>query len=157
MLARRTVLTWVAGIAACLASPAGADSESKSATPSWPAPERVAISGHLVDFSCATHSYARTGEWDDTEHILPCPTKEATAAECARRCLKGGQPAALFDGESILAIFMCNARTTLADFAAEHVEIEGYWSHKDARTFVPFKIRRHQEDEWQSVSCATMY
>ena len=117
-------------------------------------PENVHLSGQLVDLTCATKSYATTGKWGNAqnEHTLP-GTGGKKAPNCARMCLKGGQPAGLFDGEKILAIFVCNPKPTLADFAAEQVEVQGYWTHRgEPNAFFPQKIRR-KDKPWQNVSC----
>ncbi len=75
-------------------------------------------------------------------------------------CLRGGQPAALFADNEIQAVFGCNPRATLADYAAQEVDVQGFWGgskEDDARTFIPAKIRKKGESEWKDVDCATMH
>jgi hypothetical protein len=121
-------------------------------------PERVALSGRVIDLTCATKGHAMMGHWGNAEmtHTMP-GTGGKRAPECARMCLRGGQPAALFDGQEVSAIFICNARTTLAEYVTEAVEVEGYWGYRPAKTFFPERIRRPGDEEWQMVGCATMH
>lgn len=122
-------------------------------------PEMVTLSGTVIDLTCAAKGQAMMANWHNAEHddhMTPDGEKKA----CATMCLKGGQPAALFTGDRIEAVFACNPRATLADFAAEEVDVQGFWagSSDDAtRTFVPAKIRAAGSSSWQSVDCATMH
>lgn len=122
-------------------------------------PEMTTISGKIIDLTCASKAQAMMGSWVNTEdtHMMP-GGKEAPG--CATMCLKGGQPAALFQDDAIAAVFACNPRATLADYAAQEVEVEGFWggSAGDAiKTFVPTKIRATGGGDWQEVDCATMH
>jgi len=77
---------------------------------------------------------------------------------CATMCLQGGQPAALFAGNQITAVLACNPRNTLAKYAAQNVEVQGFWagSGSDVKPFVPIKIRTGS-GSWQEVDCANMH
>ena len=104
---------------------------------------------------------ALMGKWANakSDHHM---TREGRKPNCATLCLKGGQPAALFDTESetIKAVFACNPRATLADYAAKEVEVQGFWSagqEDGLNTFVPEKIRTAGSTPWVDVDCATMH
>ena len=75
-------------------------------------------------------------------------------------CLKGGQPAGLFDGKKMTATFGCNPRNTLSKYAAQDVEVQGFWGgakSDDSRVFIPQKIRAKGASDWTEVDCATMH
>lgn len=148
----RLVLTALA-VAAVLLVP-GADSRADK-------PQTETVSGVLIDLTCAAKGRALMGKWGNakSEHHM---TMDGRKPNCATMCLKGGQPAALFDAESetITAVFACNPRATLSDFAAKKVEVQGFWASGQAEglnTFVPEKIRTSGSDSWQDVNCATMH
>ena len=123
----------------------------------------VVVSGRVMDLTCGVTGYASMGSWTNAannSHI----TVAGKVPDCAVQCLKGGQPAALFDSKrkKILAVFACNPRRTLAEFAArEDVEVEGYWSSRASKdglaTFVPTQIREKGTKPWTVVDCATMH
>jgi hypothetical protein len=77
---------------------------------------------------------------------------------CATMCLQGGQPAALFASNRVTAVLACNPRPTLAKYAAQNVEVQGFWAGdgRDVKPFVPMKIRAGS-GSWQDVDCATMH
>ncbi len=121
-------------------------------------PKMVTLSGTVIDLTCASKAKAMMDSWGNTknDHMMPDGKVQKS---CAVMCLKGGQPAALFSGRKIIAAFACNPRATLADFAAESVEVQGFWAGdgKDVKTFVPQKIRAKGSSAWQDVNCATMH
>lgn len=122
-------------------------------------PDMVTLSGKVIDMTCASKGKAMMDSWhnaENNEHKTP----EGPKPGCAEMCLKGGQPAGLFDNGKIVAAFGCNPRNTLANFASQDVEVMGFWggSKKDAaRTFIPAKIRAAGGSDWQDVDCATMH
>lgn len=120
-------------------------------------PEKVTLKGSVIDLTCASKGFAMSGKWVNAEedHMMP---DGKTQPSCATMCLRGGQPAALFDGNGITAVFACNPRATLANYASQEVEVQGYWAGdgKDVNTFVPLKIRAGS-GSWQDVNCATMH
>ena len=54
--------------------------------------------------------------WRNVEdnHMMP----DGEMKSCATTCLKGGQPAALFSGGQITAVFSCSPQATLSNYAA---------------------------------------
>ncbi|MFQ5878258.1 MAG: hypothetical protein ACE5JH_11340 [Acidobacteriota bacterium] len=124
-------------------------------------PEMVTLSGRIMDLTCAAKGHAMMGKWNNAlndDHMTP----DGKKANCARMCLLGGQPAALFDTKKnkIEAVFACNPRATLAEYAAQDVEVMGFWATKNKeglRTFVPQKIRNAGSGAWTEVNCATMH
>ena len=121
-------------------------------------PKTVTISGTVIDLTCTVKAKAMSGKWVNTkgDHMM---ADGKINKGCAKMCLQGGQPAALFADGKILATFACNPSATLADFAGESVEIQGFWATGDsegAKTFVPAKIRQGSDD-WKDVNCATMH
>ena len=120
-------------------------------------PKEVTLSGTLIDLTCASKGKAMMDSWKNTEddHMMPDGNLQK---QCATMCLQGGQPAALFSKGQIAAVFACNARGTLAGFAAKSVEVGGFWAGdgKEVKTFVPMKIRSGS-GSWQDVNCATMH
>ena len=121
-------------------------------------PEMVTLKGTVIDLTCASKAKATMDSWANTknDHMMPGGKIQKS---CAVMCLKGGQPAALFSGGKITAAFACNPRATLADFAADSVEVQGFWAGdgKDVKAFVPQKIRAQGSSSWQDVNCATMH
>ncbi|MDA2928172.1 hypothetical protein MYX78_13260 [Acidobacteria bacterium AH-259-G07] len=120
-------------------------------------PKMVTVSGTIIDLTCASKGHAMMDNWynaKNDDHMTPMGKKES----CAVMCLKGGQPAALFSGNKITAVFSCNPRATLADYAAKRVEVQGFWAGdgKDVKAFVPMKIRSGS-GTWQDVDCETMH
>jgi len=120
-------------------------------------PKEVTLSGTVIDLSCAAKGKAMMDSWKNTEddHMMPDGNVQK---QCATMCLKGGQPAALFAKGEIAAVFACNARGTLSDFAAKSVNVQGYWAGdgNEVKTFVPMKIRSGS-GSYQDVNCATMH
>lgn len=125
-------------------------------------PEMVTVSGRLFDLTCGAKGHAMMNKWVNAEnqnHMMPDGKEQK---DCATMCLKGGQPAALFNMKSqkIEAVFACNPKATLANFAAENVEVQGFWAAKNKEglsTFVPEKIRKTGGGSWTDVDCATMH
>lgn len=121
-------------------------------------PDSAVISGTLIDMTCAAKGKALMDSWvnaENDDHMTP----EGKKAACATMCLKGGQPAGVFKDGGIAAVLACNPRATLADYAAQDVELKGFWAGSSgdaARTFVPQQIRPAGGD-WQEVDCATMH
>ncbi len=121
-------------------------------------PTTTTLFGRLVDLTCASRGIAQRGSWQHAENHHATEAGEIQA--CATQCLKAGQPAALFDGKKITAVFACSPQKTLADYAAQEVEVQGFWAgtKKDAaRAFVPKKIRRKNETGWITVDCGYMH
>ena len=122
-------------------------------------PETVTVSGKLIDITCSAKGQTLMGKWVNAEqddHMTPDGEKTA----CATMCLKGGQPAGLFSGEQISAVLACNPRATLSDYAAQDVELQGFWAggpNDASKTFVPTKIRSQGDSGWKDVNCATMH
>lgn len=121
-------------------------------------PKMVTLSGKVIDLTCASKGHALMGTYVNTamDHHMP---DGKISPKCAEMCLRGGQPAALFADHDIKAVFACNPRTTLADFAAKDVDVQGFWAGngKDNQSFVPKKIRAAGSSAWQDVDCATMH
>lgn len=122
-------------------------------------PDMVTLSGTVIDMTCSAKGRALSGKWYNAEHDDHM-TPDGKKTACATMCLKGGQPAGLFDGDKITAIFGCNPRATLADYAAKDVQVMGFWGGSAAdtgKTFIPMKIRADGDSSWQQVDCATMH
>lgn len=120
-------------------------------------PDMVTLKGTVIDLTCASKAYAMMGKWANAkqDHMMP---DGKVNKDCATMCLKGGQPAALFNGSAITAVFACNPHATLADYAAQQVEVQGFWAGDghEVKTFVPAKIRAGS-GSWSDVDCATMH
>lgn len=120
-------------------------------------PKMVTLQGTVVDLTCASKGKAMANSWMNTEqdHMMPDGSVQKS---CATMCLMGGQPAALFSNGNVAAVFACNPRATLAKFAAQTVEVQGFWAGegRDNKPFVPMKIRAGSGD-WEDVDCATMH
>lgn len=117
------------------------------------APKTETLSGTVADLTCATKGKALMDTWHNATHDAH-KTGEGEAAGCATACLKGGQPAALFADGEVVTVFACNPRATLADFAAQEVEVQGT---RVGASFLPAKIRAKGAGAWQDVNCATMH
>ncbi len=120
-------------------------------------PDMVSLKGTLIDLSCAAKGNAMMNSWANTkqDHMMPDGNVQKS---CATMCLQGGQPAALFASNQVVAVLACNPRPTLANYAAQNVEVQGFWagSGPDVKTFAPTKIRSGS-GSWQDVDCATMH
>jgi hypothetical protein len=138
----RVVVSAILAVAA-LAFVVGAQAEPKMET----------LKGTIIDLTCAAKGKGMKDMWVNAKenHMMP---DGKTQANCATMCLKGGQPAALFDGKGIKAVLACNPRATLSQFSSKEVEIQGFWGGEKA--FVPVKIRVGS-DAWTDVDCATMH
>lgn len=121
------------------------------------APETVTISGTVVDLSCATKGMAMMGSnynAENNDHKTP----KGVMASCATMCLKGGQPAGLYKDGKVVAVFLANAKFTLADYAQKSVEVQGFWGgSKDINTFFPAKIREAGTTDWVDVQASAMH
>lgn len=124
-----------------------------------PKPETVTISGKLIDLSCSAKGMVMmksTYNAENNDHKTPDGPKEG----CAQMCLKGGQPAGVFQNGKIVATLLANASINLYKWAAEDVEIQGFWAGQkkdNVKTFVPAKIRKSGEREWSEVVIAEMH
>ena len=121
-------------------------------------PEIVTVSGKVVDVSCAVKGRAMMGNWGNVEqdHM----TEEGHQKNCATMCLEMGQPAGLFANDRLEAVFACNPRATLVEYAAEDVEVRGFWAggpNDAARTFAPMQIRVAGSRDWKPVECAEIH
>ena len=119
--------------------------------------DTVSLKGTLIDLTCAAKGNAMMNSWGNTkqDHMM---ADGNVMKSCATMCLQGGQPAALFAGNQITAVLACNPRNTLAQYAAQDVEVQGFWagSGSDVKPFVPMKIRTGS-GSWQEVDCANMH
>ena len=89
-------------------------------------------------------------------HMTPKGPKEA----CATMCLKSGQPAGLYSDGKITATLLADASKNLYKFAAQEVDIEGFWAGKEdneVKTFVPSKIRAKGGKKWTEVKTGGMH
>ena len=84
-------------------------------------PEMITLSGRVIDLTCASKGNAMMNNWRNVEDDHMMATGEMKS--CATMCLKGGQPAALFSGGEITAVFSCNPQATLSNYAAQSVEV----------------------------------
>ena len=120
-------------------------------------PDMVSLKGTLIDLTCAAKGNAMMNSWGNTkqDHMMADGNMQKS---CATMCLQGGQPAALFASNRVTAVLACNPRPTLARYAAQNVEVQGFWagSGSDVKPFVPMKIRTGS-GSWQDVDCATMH
>lgn len=125
-------------------------------------PEMTTISGVLSDFSCASKGKVMMNSWYNATHD-DHKTPEGPKPGCATMCLKAlGQPASLFDAdhEKMVAVFACNPAHTLAGYAAQEVEVTGFWAGAGGdspRAFVPTKIKAAGGGEAEDVVCAQMH
>lgn len=122
-------------------------------------PTTTTLFGKLVDLTCAAKGRAMMDSWHNAENN-DHKTQDGIVEACASACLKSGQPAALFNGKKITAVFTCDPKPTLADYAARDVEVQGFWvGHKkdEVASFVPRKIRGKGETRWVEVDCATLH
>ena len=87
-------------------------------------PEMITLFGRVIDLTCASKGNAMMNNWRNVEDNHMMPTGEMKS--CATMCLKGGQPAALFSGGQITAVFSCNPQATLSNYAAQSVEFQGH-------------------------------
>lgn len=128
-----------------------------SATAQMGKPKVVTLSGKVMDLTCASKGKVMMDSWtnaENDEHKTPDGPKPG----CATMCLKGGQPAALFSDGKIEAIFGCNPRETLANYAAKNVEVKGFWAGgKKDNIFIPQQIAAAGSTDWEEVNCATMH
>lgn len=120
-------------------------------------PKMATVKGTLVDMTCSSKAYAMGMKWASTkeDHMLE-DGKMQTG--CATMCLKGGQPAALFSGDSLTAVLACDPKQSLAAFSSKDVELQGYWAGdgKSVKSFVPQKIRAGS-GAWSDVACAEIH
>lgn len=122
-------------------------------------PKKDTVSGVIADFTCAAKGKMMMDSWHNAANDTH-KTPDGEKPGCATACLKGGQPAALFTGDELAAVFACNPRATLSEYAAQEVEVQGMWAGSGsdgAKSFVPSKIRAAGSGEWQDVNCATMH
>ena len=122
-------------------------------------PDMVTLEGKIIDVTCSAKAKAMMNSWynaENNEHMMEGGKK---MPGCAEMCLRGGQPAGLFDGKKIVATFACNPRTTLADYASQDATVMGFWGGggKSDQVFVPAKIKGADDSEWKDVDCATMH
>ena len=87
-------------------------------------------------------------------------TEDGTIEQCAKTGLENGNPAALWNGKKIVAVFACNPRMTLANYAASKVDVQGFWAgfkKDDVKSFVPRKIRLQGTKVWNKVDCQYLH
>lgn len=120
-------------------------------------PKMATVRGSIVDLTCSSKAYAMGMKWVNTkeDHMLEGGQMQK---DCATMCLKGGQPAAVFNGSTLTAVLACDPRQSLAGYASDQVELQGFWAgdSKDVKTFVPQKIRAGS-GAWQDVACAEVH
>lgn len=120
-------------------------------------PKMATVRGTVVDLTCSAKAYAMGMKWANTkeDHMVEGGKMQK---DCATMCLKSGQPAALFSGSTLTAVFACDPRQSLANYASQQVEVQGFWGGdgKDLKTFVPQKIRAGS-DAWKDVACAEQH
>ncbi len=120
-------------------------------------PKTVTLSGTLIDLTCASKGKAMMNSWQNVgnDHMMP---DGKIKNSCAKLCLTTGQPAALWSNNQIRAVLACDPKTTLANFAGEKVEVQGFWAGdgKEVKTLVPTKIRQGA-GEWKDVVCQEMH
>ncbi len=119
-------------------------------------PKMTTIKGSVIDMTCASKGHAMSGKWMNAkdDHMMP---EEGVKKGCGTMCLKGSQPAGLFDGKTVTAVFACNPAATLSAYSGKQVEVQGFWAGDDSvKTFVPAKIREGS-GAWKDVQCATMH
>ena len=120
-------------------------------------PKMETLKGTLVDMTCSSKAYAMGMAWANTkeDHMLEDGKMQK---ECATMCLKGGQPAALFNGDSLTAVLACDPKQSLVNFSSKEVEIQGFWGgdSQALKVFVPQKIRTGSA-EWSDVTCAEIH
>jgi hypothetical protein len=127
-----------------------------------PKPKMDTLSGVLADYTCASKGKVMMNSWYNATHD-DHKTPDGPKPGCATMCLKSlGQPAALFDAdkEQMKAVFACNPALTLGDYAAQEVEVTGFWAGNKGdspRAFVPAKIRAAGGSDWVDVACAQMH
>jgi len=119
-------------------------------------PKMTTIKGSVIDMTCASKGYAMSHKWMNAkdDHMMPDGKMQKG---CGTMCLKGGQPAGLFNGKTVTAVFACNPTATLSAYSGKQVEVQGFWAGEDSvKTFVPAKIREGS-GAWKDVDCATMH
>jgi hypothetical protein len=127
-----------------------------------PKPKTETLSGVLADFTCASKGKVMMNTWYNATHD-DHKTPDGPKPSCATLCLKQlGQPAALFDPDKdqMVAVFACSPQHTLGDYAAQEVEVQGFFAGAAGdhpRAFVPVKIRAAGGSGWTDVTCAAMH
>ena len=122
-------------------------------------PETATISGKLIDMSCAAKGQALMGSDHNAvndKHMTPTGEVE----QCATMCLRGGQPAGIYNNGKITATLLANPSLNLYKFAAKDVDVQGFWAGKSkdrVATFMPAKIRLKGTSEWTDVQAAQMH
>lgn len=120
-------------------------------------PKMATIRGTVVDLTCSSKAYAMGMKWANTkdDHVVVGGQMQK---DCAAMCLKSGQPAAVFSGSTLTAVLACDPRQSLARYASDQVELQGFWAgdSKDVKTFVPQKIRVGS-GAWNDVACAEQH
>lgn len=146
-----TALTFLSVAAVAQAQAAGDKAMMK--------PKMEVVSGVLADMTCAAKGQAMGIEQNatsDTHMMGPGQQQE----KCATMCLKGGQPAGLYADGKIVATLLADPSKNLYKFAAQKVDIEGYWAGKpenDVKTFVPARIRLSGTKDWTEVKTGQMH
>lgn len=120
-------------------------------------PKMATVRGNIVDLTCSAKAYAMGMKWANTkeDHMVEGGKMQK---DCATMCLKGGQPAAVFNGSTLTAVLACDPRQSLAGYSSQQVELQGFWGgdSKDVKTFVPQKIRAGS-GAWKDVACAEQH
>jgi hypothetical protein len=118
-------------------------------------PEMKTIKGTVIDLTCASKGHAMTGMWANSkdDHMM----EDGTMTKgCGAMCLGSGQPAGLFDGKTVSAVFACNPAMSLSALSGKDVEVQGFWAGGSVKTFVPVKVRQGAGD-WADVKCSEMH
>jgi hypothetical protein len=153
----RRIGLWVVAFAVVAIARAGVGTDA--APHKHKGPRITKVIGVVVDLGCAARGLAETGSFVHRANDHQTADGK-TVVGCARACLERGQPAALLDPthQRIVAIFAC-APAPFARFAAETVEVQGYWAGKGGSTaFVPLKLKqRSASGPWTEIDCAEMH
>lgn len=122
-------------------------------------PKTVILEGKLVDLTCAAKGQ-RLMDSDYNALNDTHKTPEGPKQACATACLRGGQPAGIFNDGEVKAVLLANAAGNLYKWAVKDVEVQGWWAGNDkddVRSFVPQKIRLQGQDEWTEVQTQAMH
>ncbi len=154
------ILVPVVMMTACAHAPWHAKQTEQTEETEMSKPEIITVSGKIIDITCAVKGKAMMGTWDNVanDHIM---ADGSVTKGCAEFCLLGGLPAGLFQDDKITAILACNPVTTLASYAGQDVELQGFWATaaetEGTASFVPQQIRTDASSDWANVLCEPLH